>query len=410
MSRKTTWLLVALFVATRVPMIFFAAQPDAYDYNGIVPASDVRLYEGWSAQMIDEGFGAYSEVRIEYPPGSLPFMLGPQVINGDFSYLTVFVLAMVAIDSAGLLGVMLIARRWGSMLGPFVWILAVAALGPIAYLRLDLVPAVATLWAFERASADDWMGAGGWMGVGAIAKLYPFLFVPAGLILATRRWRFLAATAGVFVAPLVPLIGSIGAVASSVLGYHADRGIQVESLCGGILFIAQRTGAEAGVGYSFGALHFGGPLSETLKPLATVASLLALALGTGIAWLIRKRREPGKAFPETCFVVLALSLTTGTVFSPQFLLWLIAIGAVVGCIPDSRLRAFAIALIPVALITHALFPFFYTRLLYAQTLPLTMLWVRNLCVAGMAFGGAFMLWRSYGRRASDPSIPEPASG
>ena len=39
------------------------------------------------------------------------------------------------------------------------------------------------------------MGAGGWLGVGAIAKLYPLLFVPAGLILALQRRRFITATA-----------------------------------------------------------------------------------------------------------------------------------------------------------------------------------------------------------------------
>jgi len=409
MSRKATWALIALFLVTRVPLLIAAARPEVYEYEGIVAASDVNLYEGWASQMIDQGLGAYSEVRIEYPPGSLPFILGPQVVNGDLAYLLAFVALMFLIDLAGLVGVLLMARRWGSFLGPAIWVLAVAALGPIAYLRLDLVPAVAMIWAFERTSADDWMGAGGWVGVGAIAKLYPLLFVPAGIILALRRGRFLAATVGVFVAPLLPLLPTISGVATSVLGYHADRGIQVESLWGGILFLAQRAGADAGVAYSFGALHFGGPLSETLKPIATVASLGGLALATAVAWRLRERREPTKAFPEVCFVVLAFSLTTGSVFSPQFLLWLIAIGATVACMNDSRLRPLALALVPIAVVTQALFPFLYTRLLVAETFPLVLLWARNLAVAALALGGAALLWFGY-RDVSDPSTAEPASG
>ena len=410
MSRKATWALIALFVATRVPLIFLAVQPDIYEYQGILPASDVALYEGWSAQMIDDNKGAYSEVPIEYPPGSLPFMLAPQVLNGNTSYLVAFVGTMVLIDVAGGLGLMVMARRWGSLLGPFIWVVGVAALGPIVYLRLDLVPAVATIWAFERSSADDWMGAGGWVGVGAIAKLYPLLFVPAGVILALRRPRFLAATLGVFAAPLLPLLPAMSSVVSSVLGYHVQRGIQVESLWGGVLFLAQRSGADAGIAYSFGALHFGGPLSETLKPIATIVSLAALALSTVVAWRLRKRRESTKAFPEICFVVLALSLTTGTVFSPQFLVWLIATGAAVACMSDSRLRIPAVALVPLAMITHALFPFLYTRLLFAETLPVTLLWIRNLGVAAIAVMGVVLLWRGYDRGVNGPSSPEPASG
>ena len=410
MSRKVLWLLIILFVLTRVPMAWLAATPDVYEHNGILAASDVDLYEGWSSQMVDEGRGAYGQVPIEYPPGSLPFILGPQVANGDRSYLVTFVAMMVLIDIAGLFSIILIARRWGSTLGPLLWILAVASLGPIVYLRLDLVPAVATVWAFERASADDWMGAGGWIGVGAIAKLYPLLFVPAGLILAAHRRRFVLAAAAVFVAPLLPLIPAMGNLISSVLGYHLDRGIQIESLWGGILFIAQRAGADAGVGYSFGALHFFGPLSETLKPIATYASIGGLGIATAVAWKIRAVRDRTKAFPEICFVVLAFSLATGTVFSPQFLVWLIAVGAAVACMTDSRLRLFTVTLVPLAAITQALFPFLYVRLVYAETMPVFLLWLRNVSVVAIAVGGAFVLWWSYGRTITSPSTPEPASG
>lgn len=406
--RRATWVLIALFVITRVPVAWLALRPDVYLHDGINTSSDVTLYEGWAAAMFDGSKGAYSGVRIEYPPGSLPFILGPRVV-GDTNYLKTFVWMMVAIDIAGFAGLALIARRWGSRAGPLLWIFAVAALGPIAYLRLDLVPAVATIWAFERASDDDWVGSGGWMGVGAIAKLYPLLFLPAGVILAAYRRRFAIAAAVVFIAPLLPLLPVLGDVVDSVLGYHSDRGIQVESLWGGILFLAQRSGAEAGIGYSFGALHFDGPLSETFRTVAPYVSIAGLAIGIAAALRSRRRREAPKAFVESCFVILALALTTGTVFSPQFLLWLLAVGGAVCCMTDSRLRLLAAALIPVAVITQTIFPFLYNKLLLAETLPLVLLWIRNVTVAAMGIGGAIVLWRTSREPISDLSTPEPAS-
>ena len=402
-------MVVGLFVVSRIVLVFLAARPDVYTtQDGINVSSDVSLYEGWAGAMIDGGEGAYSNVKIEYPPGSLPFMLLPQVLNGDSSFLVFFVATMLVVDIAGFIGLLLLARRWGSLLGPFVWVMAVAALGPIAFLRLDLVPAVASIWAFERASSRDWLGGGGWLGIGGIAKLYPLLFIPAGFILAPKRLRFAMAAGLVFIAPLLPLIPSLGDVIESVLGYHGDRGVQVESLWGGILFIAQRSDPNVTIGYSFGALHFGGELADTLKSVATFASLGGLALGTALAFFVGDR-DRAKAFPEISFVILALALTTGTVFSPQFLVWLIAIGGVVASMPESRLRILSVLLIPIGVITHVIFPYNYTDMLFNQTLPVTLLWIRNSMLVLIAVAGLILLWTGYRRRASVPSTPEPAS-
>lgn len=409
MRRNILWILIALFIVSRLPLGWLAARPDVYIHDGINTSSDVTLYEGWATALIDDANGAYSGVRIEYPPGSLPFILGPKLIPGETSYLIGFVFMMALIDIVGFAGLVVLAKRWGSIAGPLLWIFAVAALGPIAYLRLDIVPAVATIWAIERASSHDWMGSGGWFGVAAIAKLYAGLFVPAAFILSPQKRRFAIATAVVFVAPLVPLLPVLDDVISSVLGYHVNRGIQVESLWGGILFIAQRSGADAGLGYSFGALHFGGELAESLRTIAPYVSLAGLAAGTALAFRLRNRRPPDKALAEVSFVILALALTTGTVFSPQFLLWLFALAAAVCCMPDSRLRAMAIVLIPIAAVTQAIFPFLYNKLLFAETFPIVLLWIRNLTIAGIGIGSAIVLWRSYREPLSDPSIPEPAS-
>lgn len=404
--------MVILFAITRVPVASLALDPPSYEQKGINTSSDVDLYRQWAGALVEGGRGAYSDIRIEYPPGSLPFILIPEIVPGTVTYLTAFVVMMIFIDVAAFLGLYVMAKRWGSWWGMALWVVALPALGPIAYLRLDLVPALAMIWAFERASAHDWMGSGGWVGVGAIAKLYPLLFVPAGAILAGQRRRFVIAAAVVFVAPLLPLLPSIDGVATSVLGYHMDRGIQVESLWGGILFLAQKSGSELFLGYTFKALHFDGELADTLKLVATVASFVGLAIGT---WIATKAgaRDRSKAFVEVSFVILALSLTTGTVFSPQFLLWLLAGAGAVGCIADSRLRPLIVLLIPIMILSQAIFPFLYNELLFAEDLPVALLWIRNVLVAFVAVVATVMLWWSYrkeGEGVTAPSTPELASG
>ena len=408
MSRRALWIFLILFVITRIPLAWVASQPEIYAQDGIDATSDVSLYNTWATALVDDRQGAYSTIRIEYPPGSLPFILIPHIVPGNADYLNAFIGLMVLIDVAAFLGLYLVAQRWGSWWGMALWLVALPALGPIVYLRLDLVPAVATIWAFERASGRDWLGAGGWMGVGAIAKLYPLLFLPAGAILAAHRRRFIGAAAVVFVAPLLPLIPSFQEMLSSVLGYHADRGIQVESLWGSILFAAQRAGSELTLGYSFGALHFDGPLADTLKTVATVSSVVGLAAGTWIATRARDRDRP-KAFVEVTFVVLALSLATGTVFSPQFLIWLVAIGGAVGSMTDSRLKRLLPMLIPIVLLSQAIFPFNYNELLLAEDLPVTLLGIRNALVVILALASAVVLWGHYREPVSDPSTPELAS-
>lgn len=408
MSRRLLWILVALFVVTRIPIAWLALNPPIYEQDGINAASDVELYQRWAIGMVETGLGAYSDVQIEYPPGSLPFILTPEILPEGVSYLTGFVVMMIVLDIGALFGLYLIAKRWGSWWGLVLWIIALPVLGPIAYLRLDLVPAVATIWAFERASANDWLGSGGWMGVAAIAKLYPLLFLPAGVILAVQRRRFAIAAAAVFVAPLLPLIPSIEGVVSSVLGYHMDRGIQVESLWGGLLFLAHKLGSELFLGYTFGALHFAGDLADTFKTVATIASFAVLGIGTFLAFK-GGSRDRAKTFAEVCFVVLVLSLVTGSVFSPQFLLWLLAIAATVGCMTDSRLRPFLFVLVPIMALSQAIFPFLYNELLYAQDLPVTLLWIRNGLVVIVGVASTIRLWLGYRKAASDLSIPEPAS-
>jgi hypothetical protein len=278
-----------------------------------------------------------------------------------------------------------LARRWGGGLGPWAWVGLVTLLGPIAYLRLDLVPAVATIWALERAAAGAWLTSGAWIGFGTLVKLYPALLLPVVWLRSRRRAGILAGAAVVAIAGLAPLAGSLQELAGSVIGYHLGRGIQVESSWGLMLLVASRSGYPVSVAYNFGAFHVDAGIAGQLEWAALALS--AAGLAGALWWSSRAGGPTGVASLATLlFGVLALILFTGSVLSPQFLLWVIALAAVAACRPRRAVAWAVVALALAAALSQLIYPYAYDRLLAAQGVALVLLAARNvsLAAAGVA--------------------------
>jgi hypothetical protein len=376
--------LAALWLGTRLLCAWLADHPGSYGAGGTQVAGDPEIYRSWAAAMIERGVAPYEGVRIEYPPGSLPFVAAPWtwVLTGG-AYRTGFIAVMVAVDAAGLAGLARLARRGGSWMGPWAWTALLPLLGPIAYVRLDLVPAVATIWAIERAAAQACGAAGAWLGFGVLAKLYPGLLLPAAWLGARRRGRLLLGAAAAVLVVLVPLAASFPALLHSVLGYHSGRGIQVESTWGLGLLVAGRLGAPAAVAYNFGAFHVDAPPAPALETLSLVLSLALLAAGT---WRIGRRVAGGDVAGLALGLLglLAGVLVTGTVLSPQFVVWIVALGAAAACWTGTGWALPVLLLAPAAALTQALYPFAYNRLLLADPGALALLGLRNGLLAATA--------------------------
>lgn len=382
MSRRVLVALIVAFVATRVVTGYFADHPEHYGPTDNKVTGDPGTYEFWSAQILTYHLNAYSELGIEYPPGSVPFIVAPGIGKpDDDSYRTRFVLLMLVVDLAGFVALLLLARRWGSALGPWVWVAVVPLLGPIAYNRLDLVPAVATILAVERFSARSWFGGGGWLGYGVVAKVYPVLFLPVALV-GSRRKAVLTAAAVVGGLFLVPYLGFLDDVYRNVVGYHTDRGIQIESVWGFVLLLASKFGHAIGINFSFGALHVDSSLVPVLKAASQVLSLVFVGAGV---WLALRARRGGRDLAPAelagiMFMTMAGTMAVGSVFSPQFVVWLGALAAAVLCEPSTWLRVPALAVLPAALMTQFVYPFFYGRLVAVETPALVLLASRNFLV------------------------------
>jgi hypothetical protein len=376
---RSAWLLIGVFAITRVLVSYLAAHPDLYAEGGVT-FDVVAVYQHWAEAVIQAGNAAYSHVPIEYPPGSLPFVFLPQLIS-PAHYLPTFVTLMVVVDLVGFLGLYLLAQRWGSMQGPWLWALAIPLLGPLSYTRLDLVPAVLLIWAFERASRDEWGWTGGLMGFGALAKIYPALLIPATLIMAKHKKRFLAGVVVAVGLPLLPLLGSIDSIWTSVVTYHMNRGIQVESIWGSALFVNHLLGRQVQLVSDFGAWHF----VVADSPIENLAFLLTLAIvALSIRWAFKETDKSLQRLAALSFTILLLSISVSTVFSPQFMLWLIGAGATVACMVSPRIHLAPFLLLPAALLTQFVFPFNYAELLSFEAIPVWTLVIRNVLVLSAA--------------------------
>ncbi|HVF52947.1 MAG TPA: hypothetical protein VNC78_04990 [Actinomycetota bacterium] len=406
MAGRTLRLLIVVYVATRALGVFLAINPEVYGTSHSKVTYDPVLYGGWAVEMLDDDLFPYSGVAIEYPPGVLPFVVAPEIERPlKDTYLVRFVVTMLVVDLAAFIGVLIIGKRWGSSLGPWLWIGGVTLLGPIAFTRLDLIPAMATIWAIERASARSWFGAGGWMVFGALSKVYPMFLMPLMYVASSAKRRFVMGISVISVLILMPYLGALAPLYDSVFGFHSSRGVHVESTWGAALIGATYAGYEAAIELNYGAFHVESGLSGLLKNLGNFLALVAVGIGMWVAATSFKRDDIPK-LAATMYGTLAVIMGVGTVFSPQFILWLIALGAVTLCHPSRTLRGPILTMLPIAFITQVIYPWVYELLLSANASSIAVLISRNALVLISGLG----TWAAIRGERFGPSQPQLVEG
>jgi hypothetical protein len=102
------------------------------------------------------------------------------------------------------------------------------------------------------------------------------------------------------------------------LGYHAERGLEIESLYGGALLLwGTITGTEVPLVFNYKAYHVASEWGARLAALAFPLQAAALLLVMGRFWWSGMT----EGIRYSAAAVLAFILT-GKVLSPQFLIWL----------------------------------------------------------------------------------------
>lgn len=270
----------------------------------------------------------YRDFFIEYPPGSLLAFVIPALFSSDrVVYTQLFAMEMALALIAALILTALTARRiwgqWAYIVPAVTYTLAAILLYNFVLARYD---AVVTL---TLAVSSFCVAHGGRyvllayasLGFGAAAKLVPAL---ATLPLALVRRKafqgyaiFFIALVLFFVPPL--LLAGEGFVES--FAYHANRGLQVESLLASIL---TTLGWANHIVFEYGAFEVQGrgvELASSLTLPVTASMLLFTSLVMYRAY--RSGRLGIEQYPRYAAALVLAYLLGSKVLSPQFMLWLL---------------------------------------------------------------------------------------
>lgn len=351
---------------------------------------DILTYQN-AGERILLGQIPYQDFFIEYPPGSLPFFVPPAIFSdGPASYAAYFASEMALLLVASLVLTALSARTLGLPwpVAAVVFVAAAILLNPIAVTRYDPVVAltVAVAVALAARSKSGTVSslalAGAWvsLGVGAAAKLVPALVGPPLALFAARLggWRELVRGSVVFAFVValffVPaaLLGGGGFLKS--FAYHAERGLQVESVAASVLM---KLGYAEGIAYEFGAFDVLGPGTGFWSSMSLPVTGALVVVTAAVMYREHLAGKFGPAAVPRYGAAFVLAFMIGSkVLSPQYFIWLLPLIPL--CAGGLWLLGASGLFLGACWTTSKIFPEYYERLLALDVFAVNLLLERNL--------------------------------
>lgn len=315
------------------------------------PAHTLPISAQCAALGISSPQPAFHLLPREYPPGAiLPFSV-PLLVPQPY-YALAFALFMLCI--AGLICWLLVRFHSYSAAICFLLYLVLGA-NVLFQVRFDLLPAICMLICLIAAERKHWSIAYSALALGVLFKLYPLVALPAVFIAEQEasgrlhlafishssqdgawwrqirrqvfgwQWKHVA----LFTAILLGVTGCFALLnpQAAILGsisYYTQRPTQIESLASSILWLAQYIGMPSQIIFSYGSINI-------LSPLTSLVSWTGVGFGlVGCFCIFRLQWKHQLQLGQAMIALLCLSITTGKVFSPQYLIWLIPLVAYVG--------------------------------------------------------------------------------
>ncbi len=396
-SRLEEWQIVEIAVVLHVVAFIFLALYISGDFN----LDSTRLYLSYG-QHFNQGLLPYLDFSFEYPPLALLLFSFPARAGDNIAlYMALFAIEMLAFDLLGVWASFWAYKRllpghapWGAIL--VQPILLVVAGRSIVTERFDLAPAVFTLVAIVLVCVDrrrlGWLT----LGLATALKLYPIVLAPLFVLLIWKKGtyrsiRSLASELAIFAAAIVipSLLVTRGDVLSisQFLFYHVDRGLEIESLYSSVLMLSGLLFHIPGFShfFSFGSEELAGPATSLLASLSfplTVAGLLGVYL---LAWRTRRQEaNSSETFKDLVMLsgaALIVFMILTKVLSPQYLLWLYPLAAVI----TFRRQTFWLLLGGALLAAMWVFPYHWSDLLNFEPLAVGILFLRNVILVAILF-------------------------
>ncbi|MGQ0629865.1 MAG: glycosyltransferase family 87 protein [Sporichthyaceae bacterium] len=396
--------VVAVFVATRVALLLFTVREREFILPSVT--NDVRdIYSRWF-DVLSTGSFPDNDVMWQYPPAAALVMLAPALL--PMSYAVSFYWISFLVDVAVFVALIVAGRRgpaaserqpWAA----WVWAVGVALGGPIAYGRYDLiVTGIAVLGLIVLTGPDRSPAAdrrrnrlgGVILAVGALVKVWPaFLLLAAG---PRRRWQQSWAAAVAAGLAILAAFWVSMPNAMAFLSHQGGRGVEVESIGALPFHVASHHGWDGFVALNYGSMEFIGPHVTLVARLSLLASLLGLAWL--IIWRVTARHWRDSTTADAALVVVLLFVVTSRVISPQYMVWMVGLGAV--CALHFGRRGESVMRLPVVLVLIATaltcveYPYYFQELLASERGAVLLVTVRNVLLVAAALIGATRLWRS----------------
>lgn len=352
---------------------------------------DLFVYRSFAEPVLGGGL-PYRDVAFEYPPLAAPAVALPGLAGTDEE---AFRWAFAAWTLAAAVAVVLLcgalARASG---GDARRAMLVAALMPVASGALlrthfDLFPVALLLGGLLLLCRDRPRAGLAVLALGAMTKGFPLVAVFVALAwllgggLRREAWQGALACLAVMAAVGGAALAASPGGALDAVRYHLDRPVQIESSPALVLLGLDAAGfgeAESVSSHrSDGLVH---PAADA------ISSLFAAALVAGVALLCASvggggsRRGGGarSASGARELVIAALAAAVGfallgKVLSPQFVIWVLPLGALAFA---WRLHALAAAVAIAAVLTQIEFPAHYFDVVAREPAALALVAVRNL--------------------------------
>lgn len=363
----------AFWLVTRAYGILIILDKVPYPHRTEI-LGDPLIYEQWSQTLADGSFPADDD-RWQYPPLAAAVFLAPRLF--EFSYTTSFAILALAMDA---LIMALLARR-DSVAGAWAWTAGLVLLGPISYARYDLMVTIVAVLALLML-ARQWVF--GWLvAVGTMLKVWPVLLLMA--LSRDRRGAAALASCAVTGGTLMAAFAFIkGEAPWSFLDAQASRGLECEAVAGTPLMIGRLYGWSGTINYQYGSMELVGSyvngIAKVCLPLTAVALVIVAARawkGAGHGWT--------PAFGcDVAFAAVLAAVATSRVLSPQYMLWLLGLGAVCLAHAESRQRPTTVLVLIAAALSQILYPMRWNELMAAEPLETWILAVRNVLVLAAA--------------------------
>jgi uncharacterized membrane protein len=351
-----------------------------------MPWSDERITDLFiykmDAHWFLDGRLPYQSVPFEYPPlAALPLWAAGLPGTGFSTYRGAFAVLMLALAVCVLLLVGALARRTG---GNDRLALAAVALAPLvtgALIRnhFDLLPVAMLLAALLLLISGRTYSSMAVLGVATMTKGFPLVIAPVALawLVARGERREAVRGAAALAAVIVAFAGATVALSPSgalhSLRYQTSRPVQIESLPS---LVVRAVDPDARTRESYRS-------HGLVSPANGIVAAACAALGVAVVALLSmgaaRARDPRSLVLASLAAVTAFA-AFGKVLSPQYLIWVLPLGALA---LSWRRWTLAAAVGAATLLTFLEFPSHYFRLVSGHSYPLVLVALRDVVLLGV---------------------------